>query len=218
MNYTRIYQNIIDNARTKNRTRHDGIYYESHHIIPKCIGGTNDIHNLVLLTPKEHFICHKLLTKIHPDNCSLIRAFWIMCNAKNAHQTSRYTISSKAYQEARILYSSIQVSDSTRTKMSNSRKGINHSEATKKKIAISNSKPKDLIVCIHCNKTVSVGANASRWHFDNCKQKPGNEAIIRKSGTHGIIVTCDHCNMSGGINVMKRWHFNNCKKKQLIFW
>jgi hypothetical protein len=34
----------------------------------KSIGGTDDITNLVLLTPKEHFIVHYLLWKIHPND------------------------------------------------------------------------------------------------------------------------------------------------------
>ena len=39
-------------------------YYESHHIIPKSIGGSDINSNLVLLTYREHIIAHYLLIKI----------------------------------------------------------------------------------------------------------------------------------------------------------
>lgn len=47
-------------AYSLNRQKKKGIYYESHHIIPKSMGGKEE----VLLTAKEHFICHLLLCKM----------------------------------------------------------------------------------------------------------------------------------------------------------
>ncbi len=58
------YYKIIYEAKTKNRTRGDE-YYEEHHVIPRSLGGSNTLSNLVLLLPEEHYICHSLL----PDFC-----------------------------------------------------------------------------------------------------------------------------------------------------
>lgn len=58
--YERWYFSIINKA--KERTKSDT--YEKHHIVPKCLKGTNDPSNLVKLTPKEHFVCHVLLTRM----------------------------------------------------------------------------------------------------------------------------------------------------------
>lgn len=44
MNYRKIYNNIINNAKDRNINNQ---YYEIHHIIPKCIGGKDDNGNLV---------------------------------------------------------------------------------------------------------------------------------------------------------------------------
>lgn len=76
MNYNKIYTDIINNS--KNRIINNQ-YIEIHHIIPKCMGGTNTPENLVKLTLREHFICHKLLVKIYPDIQSLKYALWIIC-------------------------------------------------------------------------------------------------------------------------------------------
>ena len=61
--YTKCYFKLIETAKVRML---DG-YTERHHIIPRCLGGSNDQTNLVDLTAREHFICHLLLTKMH-DN------------------------------------------------------------------------------------------------------------------------------------------------------
>lgn len=61
--YLRWYNSIISRAQNENRQKGTGEFYESHHITPKSLGGLNSKENLVLLTAKEHFVCHHLLTK-----------------------------------------------------------------------------------------------------------------------------------------------------------
>lgn len=61
--YTTWYYRIIERAHLSNRTRKQG-YFERHHIIPKSLGGENSSSNLVLLTAREHYICHLLLCKM----------------------------------------------------------------------------------------------------------------------------------------------------------
>jgi len=106
MNYQKVYNNIIYKAKSENRkklskTNSVYIYYENHHILPKCLGGTNDPENLVLLTAREHFICHKLLTYIYPGNRKIYGAFFRMTFNKN----KKYNISLKDYAYARELNS-----------------------------------------------------------------------------------------------------------------
>jgi hypothetical protein len=72
MNYKKIYDDLCQKAKQQNRQRRAGVYYEVHHIVPVCLGGkgrkTNTNHpNLVLLTPKEHYIGHRLLALAHPQ-------------------------------------------------------------------------------------------------------------------------------------------------------
>ena len=74
MNYKRIYDSLISRAQS----RIIESYTESHHIVPRCMGGTDDKDNLVCLTPEEHYVAHQLLTKIHPDNYKLALAASMM--------------------------------------------------------------------------------------------------------------------------------------------
>jgi hypothetical protein len=75
MDYKKIYNNLIERARDREYVLG---YYESHHIIPRCMGGTNDKENLVNLTPEEHYVAHQLLTKIYPNNHKLVNAAVMM--------------------------------------------------------------------------------------------------------------------------------------------
>ena len=74
MNYQKHYDTLIN--RAKNRLLEG--YSERHHIIPRCMGGTNRKDNLVALTAEEHYVAHQLLVKMYPDNDKLIYAAKIM--------------------------------------------------------------------------------------------------------------------------------------------
>lgn len=74
MNYQKIYNSLISRAKIRILTE----YTESHHIIPKCMGGTDDVANLVKLTPEEHYVAHQLLVKIYPTNVALVMAAAMM--------------------------------------------------------------------------------------------------------------------------------------------
>ena len=101
MNYQRIHDAIIDRAR--NRTLHG--YREKHHVIPRCLGGTNQNTNLVNLTAREHFIIHKLLCEIYPINIGLIKSYWMMANKiSNETQQRDYIVSSREYHQLKETY------------------------------------------------------------------------------------------------------------------
>jgi hypothetical protein len=105
MNYLAIYNLLVTKANNELRKKKQGIYYESHHIIPKCMGGTNDKINRVLLTPKEHYIAHRLLSIIYPDNKSIQYALWYMINGNKTHTVQRHSPSSRIYSKLREEFS-----------------------------------------------------------------------------------------------------------------
>jgi hypothetical protein len=75
MNYKRIYEHLVE--RGQKRLILEG-YKEVHHIIPRCMGGKDEVNNLVNLTPEEHFVAHQLLIKMYPGNIRLVRACDVM--------------------------------------------------------------------------------------------------------------------------------------------
>lgn len=82
MNYIKVYDALIRNAQLSNRNKKEGIF-ELHHIIPKCLDGTDDEYNLVLLTPREHYIAHFLLWKNDKTNYKLFAP--LLFFKKNIH-------------------------------------------------------------------------------------------------------------------------------------
>jgi hypothetical protein len=74
-------------------------YGENHHIVPKCLGGSDESCNITRLTAKEHYIAHWLLYKMNINNWRVAHAFFWMsvCNNKNDR-----TVNSKSYERAKI--------------------------------------------------------------------------------------------------------------------
>ena len=111
MDYKKIYNQIINKAKSEKRTKTSDYYYEAHHIIPKCLGGEGKTTqwkthpNIVLLTAKEHFLVHLLLCKIYPDEKKLMFALWGMCNQDR--NGKRYKINSRQYERIRTDFSNL---------------------------------------------------------------------------------------------------------------
>ena len=155
MNYQKIYNNIIYGAKSRGLNKKSLIgYYEKHHIVPKCLDGSNDKENLVLLTAREHFIAHMLLCKIYPNNTNIIFSLWAMIHLKSNIKKREFKINSRMFQVLKEEFKRINSltrrgnksmsgkrhSEETKIKMRNSSKGRGspmegktHSEETKKK-------------------------------------------------------------------------------------
>lgn len=92
MNYVKIYDDLIISCILKKTKKSNNT--ETHHIIPKALGGSNDKQNLVELTHREHFISHILLAKIHGGN------MWVPI-ARMRKKLDGTKINSVMYNEAR---------------------------------------------------------------------------------------------------------------------
>lgn len=104
--YKKWYFNIVASASNRQVKG----YTETHHIIPKCLGGSNDPENLVVLTAREHFICHWLLTKMvdsKKEKYQLWNAFSCMLYRKTSSQ-DRYKVNSKIFQNIKQAGSKIK--------------------------------------------------------------------------------------------------------------
>jgi hypothetical protein len=101
--YENWYASITKNA--KNRKTNE--YTELHHIVPSSLGGTDEKHNLVELTAREHFICHWLLTKIHTgeNRSKMIYALNGMKRTNKEQQRYETPITSRVYAKLKEEFS-----------------------------------------------------------------------------------------------------------------
>ena len=126
MNYENIYNALVEKAKVRglDKSQHEG-YFEIHHIVPRCLGGSDEKDNLIMFTGREHFIAHMLLWKSYPENVSLMRAAFLMSNRKVSK------INSTNYESLKLKIS--EVSSELYSGENNPFYGKRHSEETKLK-------------------------------------------------------------------------------------
>jgi len=137
------------------------LFYEKHHIVPKCLGGDNSLENKVNLTPREHFIAHLLLHRIYPDNNKISFAFIMMAFRVDKYGNRQYKVSSRVYQEAREIQRELArevhtgkiVSEETRAKF----RARTHSEESRRKIGLkSKGRARDKKISEEQKKAISI--------------------------------------------------------------
>ena len=110
MDYQTIYNDLMtDRLKLKPQRIEEkrcGFYFEGHHIVPKCKGGTGNSNrpknneNIVLLTAREHFLSHWLLWRIYGDRQMALSFHKMMSITKKTNRIK----SSRGYQEAREAF------------------------------------------------------------------------------------------------------------------
>ena len=153
MNYQSIYNNLIERAAH----RISEGYVEKHHIVPRCLGGTDSKENIVNLYPEEHYLAHLLLCKLNTGNSKLLYAAMNMTSGSMINNGKR---NNKAYGWLRRQYAESMSGDNnparripnlqkeaakkrvgqkrseeTKVRMSAAQKGRTFSEETKCKMA-----------------------------------------------------------------------------------
>jgi hypothetical protein len=133
--YKKWYSQITQNGKT---SKNEGD--ERHHIFPRSLGGNDDPQNIAFITPREHFVCHWLLTKIYPsgeEHWKMINAFRMM-RAENSNQ-QRYStkITSRVYENLKREYSILQ--SERMTGENNPMWGKTHSDEARRSISEKNT-------------------------------------------------------------------------------
>jgi rubrerythrin len=221
MNYQKIYDSIIEKARSEDRVKvkkdnANYVYYERHHIIPKCLGGGDEEENLVLLTAREHFICHKLLTYIFPNKRKIATAFHYMIFGKG-----HYNVSNRDYSYARELISLIPMSEETRKKIGEAIKKIKRkpvSDRTKELLRIINTGKTHTEETKKKMSSLRKGKEKSKLHkqrigLSHIGIKPDKESLRKnsESNKNSKKYICEHCGLITNGGNYNRWHGDKCK-------
>lgn len=160
MNYQRLYNVLIERAQNRKLVG----YYEKHHIVPRCMGGSDVEENIVRLTPEEHFLVHQLLVKIYPENSKLIFAARIMTVGRNR----KNKIYGWLRRRLQLALLGKRHTIETRTKIGLAQKGKRRSNEVVKKIADSNRKIGDAptFQCSECELLFKSKQNLNK-HLRN---------------------------------------------------
>ena len=103
--YEKWYATIIENAKDRKLSG----YKETHHIVPRSLGGSDGADNLVDLTAREHFVCHWLLVRIHTGPVQHKMVYALNGMKRNGKDNQRYEtpITSRVYANLRAQFSAV---------------------------------------------------------------------------------------------------------------
>ena len=186
LKYKNIYESLV--LKGLNRELDQDVYTEEHHIVPKCLGGSDEPINLVKLTAREHIIAHMLLSKMYPDNKKLITAVVSMT------MYSKFTIN----RSDGIKRVSTRLLSKFREKYMISQKGKRLSKAHREKLSIAKLGKKRRAFSESTKENISLGKKNKRY----------GTAIMDYNGT--IFSTLSDCSRAHNIpsSTLKFWATN----------
>ena len=220
MNYQRIHDQIIERAKSENRQKGGDVYYERHHIIPSSFGGSNKKENLVLLTAREHFIVHKLLCEIYPDNKYALKGYYLMAAGHTmGNRLGEYRVGAREYERLRKAFSDANKGEKNHFYGKTHTPGVRAklSKIHKGKIGHWTGLTKDTRPGL---KKIS---EMPRWNAGLTKEsddrvrelgKKISAALTgKKRGKYNVKrVVCQYCNKTISLSVHNRQHGKKCKK------
>ena len=204
MNYQKIYNDIIENS--KNRINNQ--YVERHHIIPRCLNGDNSKENIISLTYREHFICHWLLCKIHPDNPKLKAAFAKMLQSTKNHEriVSSYMFEAVKRNIKDLHYPWLKGKEP----WNKGKKGLQVAWNKGLKQPVTDERKKKI------SETLKKKFSEIQHHRKRTLSWNSGKKGLQVAWNKGKIMTkqpCPHCNkMMNALN-MKKWHGEKCKQR-----
>lgn len=138
--YKKIYFSIVEKAKSRICEE----YTEKHHIIPRSLGGCDDVDNLVKLTAREHFVCHLLLVRFTTgvNKSKMVKAAFSMIGWNNQKINSKTYSSLKKLHSEEMKLNNPVYDDNVKIKISNKLKGRansfegkHHTEETKRRMS-----------------------------------------------------------------------------------
>lgn len=203
MNYTKIYKQLIDKRK---ECTFKG-YGENHHITPVSFGGTLDKENMVRLTAREHFIAHRLLTKIYPNSYEMKSAINKMLQSNKFQK--RYEPNSKTYERIREEFG-----EAHSKRMKGKKLTAEHKKAVSEgqRKFISNLSEEEKLIRIE--KSIGLGSRKNVAVLKNTRDKMSNsQKEYHKNMTKEQKIVWDEARRKSGIKLKGRIVSDETKKK-----
>ena len=194
--YTRIYYTIIERAKSRTLSG----YIERHHIIPRSLGGVNRKSNVVELTAREHYICHRLLPKMTTGQHKkkMWHALRMMANCNNKHMERNIKVTSHTYNVIRESISKLH------SGKRNPMYGKRHTSEAQKKMR---EAAKTKIRTSEHNRNIGL-SQIGKVVSSDTKQK------MKEAHKHREKFSCEHCGKDDMLkHLYIRWHGPNCKHR-----
>lgn len=169
--YTKCYFKLIDKY-----TQQTG---EKHHILPKSLGGGNEIENIAIIPPRVHFILHKLLVKMVTSNKHKIKmqqALWRMSHPQSKRHNRKYKVTGREYDRIKkVIIQEMKVNNPMhREDVLRKRRGVKRPEQSivakrrNEKYWEENGRPVRSINCFVCNKEIKTRVPTQRFCSRKC--------------------------------------------------
>lgn len=222
--YTRWYYQII--RRAQSRIIASKFYTETHHIIPKSLGGSDKTENLVRLTAREHFVCHWLLTKMVDGEWQkkMVYACKRMMHSKNSCQ-HRYKISSRIYENLKTQLNAALKNRHFTNEWKEKLKQAARRRADSEDVAAKEIRRKTMIAANKSRKGEKrLATTGEKNPMYGVRMVGRNNHFFGKQHTEETLAKlkvakpkfqCCHCNsIVGGKSNFQRWHGDNCKSRK----
>ena len=211
--YTDIYNRIISIAKSRNifsRKEANKIlgYAENHHILPRSLNGKNIKNNLVFLTPKEHFICHRLLVRMTTgrEKLLMLNALNIMLRINEFQH--RIHVSSRVYEYVRIQRMKFTGPD-------------HYNYGRKQSLEWREKRSKDYCGSGNPNfgkrykirDTTNYNNSNEQNPMFGKKHKTESLILMSETAKNRPKLQCTNCNKIVDVSNFARWHGPNCKVK-----
>jgi len=158
-----------------------------HHIIPRHMGGGNEVENLIELTIEEHAQAHYELWEKHGKWEDLI-AWKALSNQIDKEEIRLIAL--------RLRIKGVPLTEEHRKKLSAAKKGKKQAKEVIQK------------------RNASLKGRKITWDLKATTPEANEKRSKSMIGKPKQIIECPHCNKTGGLPQMKQWHFDNCKEKK----
>ena len=211
--YLKVYHSISKKAIGKEKNDQT----QSHHVLPKSLGGGNDTDNLINVDYRTHFMLHKLLTKFttNKDKMKMCYAFhtffnfltWngVVCQKINAKKTSRnYELNKRLMKSLNEYKTKSNLDDVTKFTLKNKTTKEVITGTRQELIKITNITNQEMY-----NLTTYKYRHAKNWGIFvdgsfTCDKKTKN--FQRPKTT-----TCEYCKIELTKANHSKWHGEKCK-------